>query len=236
MLSLIAKLQAVAVLSTDDRDSLLALGGNTRSIDKGRDIVREGDRPEHVHVMLDGWAARYTTLPDGTRQITAFLISGDLCNSEIAVLKKMDYNVVALTPVTAAMISRSALVELIRNRPGLAQAFWGATACDDAVLRAWVVNLGRRDAYTRIAHLACELHARTSRLGSLKGTKIDLPLTQEQLGDALGLTPVHVNRVLKRLRDEGLMQLHGGTLTIFDAERLATVAGFDPGYLHMAAA
>lgn len=233
---LIAKLGAVAALSADDRESLLVLCGTTRSVDKGRDIVRDGDKPEHVHIVLDGWAARYTTLPDGSRQITAFLIPGDLCNGEIAVLKNMDCNVVALTPVTVAMISRSALIELTRNRPELAHAFWRVAVSDEAVLRAWVVNLGRRDAYARLAHLACELHARTSRLGLLRDAEADLPLTQEQLGDALGLTPVHVNRVLKRLRDEGLMQLQGGTLTIFDAERLAAAAGFDPGYLQAEAA
>ena len=233
---LIAKLETVASLSADDRESLLVLCGNARSTDKGRDIVSEGDKLEHVYVVLDGWAARYTTLPNGSRQITAFLIPGDLCNGETVVLKKMDCNVVALTPVTVAMISRSALIELIRNRPGLAHAFWRAAVSDEAVLRAWVVNLGRRDAYARLAHLACELHARTSRLDQLRDAEADLPLTQEQLGDALGLTPVHVNRVLKRLRDEGLMQLQGGTLTIFDAERLAAAAGFDPGYLQAEAA
>lgn len=229
---LIAKLQSVAVLADDDHARLETLCEHRQIVGRGRDIVREAMKPEKIFIVLDGWAARYKTLPDGSRQFLAFLLPGDLCNGEITVLTKMDHSVIALTQVTVAVVSRDALTSLMQRQPKLAQAFWRATLVDEAVLRAWVINLGRRDAYARVAHLICELHARMSHLSFLEQTKFDLPLTQEHLGDALGLTSVHVNRVLRRLRDEGLMTLQNRMLTLLDAARLATAAGFDAGYLH----
>ncbi|MEG3168086.1 Crp/Fnr family transcriptional regulator [Sphingomonas sp. LB3N6] len=232
---LISKLEIVATLSNDDRAKLTSFCEHQQAVDRGRDIVREAGNPENVYIMLNGWAARYKTLPDGSRQFTAFLMPGDLCNGEVTVLKKMDYNVIALTPVTVAVIGRDALIAATLERPKLVQAFWRATLVDEAVLRAWLINLGRRDAYARVAHLICELHARMSNLGLLQQIEFDLPLTQEHLGDALGLTAVHVNRVLKRLRDEGLMTLQNRMLTLLDASLLAKAASFDPGYLQAVA-
>jgi CRP-like cAMP-binding protein len=229
---LIAKFQMGAMLSADDHQSLYAVCEIKQTVNRSMDVVREGDSPAHVYIVLDGWAARYKVLPDGSRQITAFLLPGDFCNGEITVFKKMDHSVVALTPLTVALASPDTLIAMIRDQPELAQAFRRAALVDEAVLRAWVVNLGRRDAYGRVAHQACELHARMSHLSLLKKDEFDLPLTQEQLGDALGLTAVHVNRILKRLRDEGLMQLQNRTLTLLDAKRLGEVAGFNPDYLH----
>jgi CRP-like cAMP-binding protein len=228
---LIAKLKTVAALSDDDQQAVEAICDKTRMIDKGRDIVREGETPEHIYYLLEGWAANYKVLPGGSRQITAFLLPGDLCDNAITVLRKMDHSVTALTPVTIVSIDRRALIRLTCERAGLAQAFWWTALMDQAVLRAWVVNVGRRDAYSRVAHQMCELHARMTALGLADDAKLNLPLTQEQLGDALGLTSVHINRVLKRLRNEGLMELHSRTLTILNTELLGAAAGFDPGYL-----
>lgn len=229
---LVTKLEKVAALSPGDREAVEAVCAHRRTFSRGKDIVREGDRPEYVFVILAGWAARYKALPDGGRQITAFLLPGDLCDAEITVLKRMDHSVVALTSVEVAAVPRTAIIELTRDRPVLAQAFWWNTLVDEAVLRVWIVNLGRRDAYARIAHQICELHARMKHIGLAKEAEFDLPLTQEQLSDALGLTSVHVNRTLKRLRDEGLMTLRNGTLRLLDAEKLGKAAGFDPNYLH----
>lgn len=233
---LLAKLEAVAALSADDRNTIETICNGARTIGHHKDIVREGEKPEHIHIMLDGWAARYKTLPDGSRQITAFLLPGDICDMGAAVLKHTDHSVVALTQVTIASITRAALIEATRERSSLAQAFWWASLVDEAVLRTWIVNLGRRDAYARIAHLLCELHARLKRVGLVQDGEFSLPLTQEQLADALGLTSVHVNRTLQRLRTEGLVELRNRTLTILDAERLGEAATFDPGYLHASAA
>ncbi|WP_197418488.1 Crp/Fnr family transcriptional regulator [Sphingomonas sp. CCH9-F2] len=233
---LLAKLEAVAALSADDRHAIETICAGTRTIGGHKDIVREGEKPEHIHIMLDGWAARYKALPDGGRQITGFLLPGDICDMGAAVLKQADHSVLALTQVTIASVTRTALIEATRERSRLAQAFWWASLVDEAVLRTWIVNLGRRDAHARIAHLLCELHARIKRVGQIQDGEFSLPLTQEQLADALGLTSVHVNRTLQRLRAEGLVALRNRTLTILDADRLGEAASFDPSYLHASAA
>jgi CRP-like cAMP-binding protein len=185
-----------------------------------------------VHLILEGWAARYKILPDGRRQFTAFLIPGDFCDLHVTILKQMDHGILALTSVTVASIPHGEMNELTESRPELTRALWWATLVDEGVLRAWLVNLGRREAYERVAHLMCEMHARMKNVGLVHGGAFELPLTQEQLADALGLTAVHVNRMLKRLRDEGLIRTGSKTLTILDADALGKASGFDPSYLH----
>lgn len=232
---LVAKLGSVAALSADDRRVLEAICTDRRTFTERKDIVREGERPEHIHVLMAGWAARYKTLPDGSRQITAFVLPGDTVDMGAAVLNYADHSVIALTPVAIAKVTRRLLMQTTRERPVLAQAFWWAGLVDEAVLRTWIVNLGRRDAYTRVAHLVCELHARLKRIGMAKEEEFGLPLTQEQLADALGLTSVHINRTLQRLRFEGVLSIRHHVLTIHDVERLRAVAGFRPNYLHQTA-
>lgn len=230
---LIAKLQRAIALSDDDRSSLLAIFSNRRYFKRGRDILREGEQPEHVHVIIAGWAAHRVTLVDGSRQTTAFLMPGDFCNGETALLKRLDHGVVALTPVTIGTARRERLIALLLDRPNVARAFWQTTLVDAAVLRSWLVNIAHRDSYRRIAHLMCELHTRLSCLGLVSGSTCVVPLTQQQLGNALGLTPVHVNRMLRRLRDEGLMEFRKRTLTLHNVAELQEVANFDSGYLHI---
>lgn len=233
MNALVTKLSRSAALGDEDRRVLEALcGGHRYAVARNRDVVREGEQSDYVHVLLEGWAARYKVFTNGTRQITAFLLPGDLCDLEATVLQHLDHSVTALTPVKVAAVPRDRLIEVTRARSTLAQAFWWATMVDAAVSRAWIVNIGRRDAYARIAHLACELHARMSAIGLATDRSIELPLTQDEIGDALGLTSVHINRSLKRLRDEGLMEVQQRTLTILDAEQLTKAAGFEPTYLH----
>jgi CRP-like cAMP-binding protein len=229
---LIAKLEKIAPLCADDRQALRELCRDVREVAAHRDIISEGDRPDHVLLVLEGWAARYKLLPNGARQITAFLIPGDFCDVHVTILREMDHGIVALTPATIAFIPPEAMEELPRHRPQLARALWWATLVDEAVLRAWIVNLGRRDAYQGVAHLICELHARMRNVGLVDDGSFRLPLTQEVLGDALGLTPVHINRVLQRLRAEGLITLRGRTLSIENPAALGKAAGFDPSYLH----
>ena len=138
--------------------------------------------------MLSGWAARYKLLPDGTRQITAFLIPGDFCDLHVTILREMDHGILALSPATIAYIPHQAMQDLPLNRPALARALWWATLVDEAVLRAWIVTIGRRDAHEGVAHLLCELHARMRNVGLVEEGAFSLPLTQEELADALGLT------------------------------------------------
>ena len=228
---LVAKLQNVTPLSHEDRQALDGLCRDVREVAARRDIIGDGERPDHVHLMLEGWAARYKILSDGGRQITAFLVPGDFCDAHVTILSEMDHGIAALTPTRIAYIPHHA-IKTVTEQPQLARALWWATLVDEAVLRAWIVNLGRRDAFQRMAHLLCELHVRMKNVGLVAEGGFDLPLTQEELADALGLTPVHTNRVVQRLRSEGLITLKGHDLVILDADRLRIAAGFNPAYLH----
>jgi CRP-like cAMP-binding protein len=229
--ALIAKLKNVSVVSEADAEALRSACRSVHSVEARRDVIRDGDKPEHVHLMVEGWAARYKVLPDGSRQIMAFLIPGDFCDIHITILGEMDHGIVALTPVKVAYVERGDM-DALAARPDLTRALWWATLVDEAVLRAWIVSLGRRDAYEATAHLFCELHQRMKNVGLVEDDQFDLPLTQEVLADALGLTPVHVNRSLKRLRRDGLIEIQQGSLAICDVQRLRKAAGFDPSYLH----
>ncbi|HEX8378982.1 MAG TPA: Crp/Fnr family transcriptional regulator [Allosphingosinicella sp.] len=230
--ALITKLESVARLTQEDRSALAALGEDPRDMGARRSIIREGEKPDHVHLMVEGWAARYKLLADGTRQITAFLIPGDFCDLHVTILGAMDHSITTLTRAKVAYIPRSKM-DLLTGLPGLVKAFWWATLVDEAVLRAWIVNVGRRDAYEAVGHLICELYVRMKNIGLADDHCFELPLTQEELGDALGLTTVHVNRVLQRLRAENLIDLRRGILTIRDYRALEEASGFNANYLHM---
>lgn len=230
---LISKLQSIGELGDDDLLLLEEVGKDIRRFAARRDIIRDGDKPDHVHLMLDGWACRYKILREGQRQITAFLVPGDFCDVHITMLPRMDHGIGALTAASVAFLSRDLMRQLI-DRPVIARALWWASLVDEGVLRAWIVNLGRRDAFERIANLICELHARLNNVGLMAAGAFELPLTQEELGDALGLTPVHVNRVLKRLHEQELMTMRRQRILIPDIDRLRSTAGFDPSYLHLA--
>lgn len=229
---LFAKIATVVDLTTEDRAAIAAVCGHPRQVPARRNIIREGDRPEHVHLILDGWAARYKILPDGARQITAFLIPGDFCDLHAALLGEMDHSITTLTPASVVYISRADL-EALSERPRIARAFWWSTLVDEAVLRAWIVNIGRRDAQQAIGHLICELYVRMRNVGLTEEHSFELPLTQEEIADALGLTPVHVNRVLQRMRTEGTISLKRGALTIHDPRALEKASGFSANYLHI---
>ena len=230
---LVARLEVVADLSEADKALVARLYADVRTVPAKRDIISEGDRPDHVHLIAEGWAARYKTLPNGSRQIVALLIPGDFCDLHTAILGQMDHGIVALTKCRIAYIPGAQLDALTSNHNGLTRALWWTTLVDEAILRSWVVNAGRRDAYQRIAHLLCEMHLRMKMIGLVTDDRFELPLTQEELADSTALTPVHTNRTLQRLRREGLIELHGGVLTVLDVSALREAAGFDPSYLHI---
>ena len=231
---LIAKLATVADLSDMDVEKLIELcDDDVRLVRAKQDILAEGERPDHVHVILEGWAARYKALSDGSRQIVAFLIPGDFCDLHAAVLGHMDHGIVALTRCRVAYIPSAELDALTAHQNGLTKAIWWATLVDEGVLREWILNVGRRDAFERIAHLLCELQARMQMVGLVEEDRFALPLTQEQLADATGLTAVHVNRTLQRLRKRNLIEIGSGVLTIPDVGALREAAGFNGNYLHI---
>lgn len=215
-----------------DRELLLSVCDDVRSFGARRDIIREGERPDHVHMMIEGWSCRYKVLPDGARQITAFLIPGDFCDTHVTLFDQMDHSIGSLSDSKVAFVPRAKMLE-IADRPRIARALWWASLVDEAILRAWIVNLGRRDGFERVGHLICEMRARLRSVGLVDGADFALPLTQEELSDAVGLTPVHTNRVLKRLRDDGLMTFRRQQITILDVGKLERLVEFDPNYLHL---
>jgi CRP-like cAMP-binding protein len=227
----IDKLSARAPLSAEDVKLLEAACGKPHDVPAHHDLVREGDKPGAIFVILAGWACRYKMLPEGTRQITAFLMPGDCCDLHASVLDQMEHTIAMLTPGRVAMISSARMEELILRRPALTRAFWWTQLVDEDTLRAWMVSMGRRNSLQRVAHLM-ELYVRAHNIGLANGDRFELPLTQVVLGDALGLTAVHVNRVLRKLRVSGVMELAAGSLIISDISKLAYVAGFDDNYLH----
>ncbi|MDZ7281320.1 Crp/Fnr family transcriptional regulator [Sphingomonas sanguinis] len=234
--ALIHKMDAISDLRADDVVRLRQLCLNVTRTTRFCDIISQGDRPLAVHLIIDGWAARYTILPDGQRQITAFLMPGDFCDLHIPILREMDHGIMALTKCAYACVDLDSLQDLTTDNPGLAVALSRLTLIDEAILRQWIVNVGRRDAGQAIAHLFCELKARADMAGISHGPSMPLPLTQEVLADATGITPVHANRTIQALRHQGMIRLESGRLTILDRDRLQQLGGFDASYLHLKAA
>ena len=199
----------------------------------GEDILTEGDHMPDCHVVLTGLACRYKMLPDGERQIMAFLVPGDLCDAEIFILKEMDHSVAALTPTTTALISGDTMKQLLREPGCMAEALWWGTLTDLGVLRERIVDHGRRDARERIAHLLYEMLIRYRMVGLSFNDTFEFPITQTDLADATGMTSVHVNRVLQGLRTDKLINWRGDTLTVLDPPGLKKLAGFNANYLHL---
>jgi CRP-like cAMP-binding protein len=197
------------------------------------DIIREGDHSADIHVVLSGIACRYKMLENGSRQIMAFLVPGDPCDSEIFILDEMDHSIGTLTPSVVASVSGSRMKELLLNRPSIALAFWWNTLQDEGVLRERIIDEGRRDAYARIGFLIYEIFVRMRAFGEIDDQKFEFPVTQIDLADATGLTPVHVNRMLKRLREENLIAIDGKTWTVLDPAGLRKAAQYEASYLHL---
>ena len=230
---LIAKLESIWALSGEEKYTVLSLPLTLRDYDSDQDIVTEGDRPRECCLVLKGLVCGYKLTDEGRRQIVSFFVPGDLPDLQSLFLHRMDHNIAAITPVTAAFIPHDALHAVIRTEPGLAAAFWRDTLIDGAIFREWIVSLGRRDAYTRIAHLICELHVRLRAVGLAEEEGYQMPLTQADLGDALGISTVHVNRGLQALRRDGLIASKGRFITVPDWQALRKAGEFEREYLHM---
>ena len=230
----IMKMEQFTRFSDEQRGRLHALVHDRQeTFAARRDILSEGQHVDECHVILSGLAARYKILPDGGRQILAFLIPGDLCDAEIFILERMDHSVAALTETVCATISARLMKDMLREVSCLAEALWWGTMTDLAVLRERVVDHGRRDARDRIAHLLYEMLVRYRMIGAARDDSFPFPVTQDELADATGLTPVHVNRMLQQLREEGLIELRQKMLKVLDPAGLKKVAGFEADYLHL---
>jgi len=230
---LVRKLESQIVLSDAEKDALQSLSGTVKTLEADQDIVREGERPSTCCLVLDGFVHRYKMTETGKRQILSFHISGDIPDLQSLHLEVMDHSLGTLARSTLAFLPHDTVRDLIRRCPRIGDAFWRETLIDAAVFREWMLGLGRREAYGRMAHLLCELYVRLKAVGLANGHGYEMPLTQAELGDALGLSTVHVNRTLQDLRGEGLITLQGGSVAVLDWEGLRKAGEFDPTYLHL---
>jgi CRP-like cAMP-binding protein len=221
-----------SLLSDQDRNALAALPCTRKIYNKDSYLVQEGDRPTECALLLKGFAYRQKLLHDGSRQIISIHIPGEFVDLQNSLLGLADHNVQSLSRCEVASVPIVALLDLVRHSPAIARAMWLDTLIDSSIFREWVVNVGRRDARTRIAHLLCELALRLDASGADAGPTYFFPLTQDQLADATGLTPVHTNRTLQTLRRDGLIALSSNALTVLDWERLREAGDFNERYLH----
>jgi CRP-like cAMP-binding protein len=229
---LIRRLESITKLSQRERDALLHLPLAIREMAADQDIVREGDRPSESCLILSGMAIRYKMTEGGKRQIMSFHIAGEIPDLQSLHLRTMDHTLSTLTPCKLASIAHRSLHTLFEEHPRLSGVFWRETLIDAAIFREWVVNVGRRQAPARMAHLLCELFLRHKAVGLVTDHVFEFPITQTELADAMGLSTVHVNRTLQELRAQELISNPDHQLTILDWEGLKQAGEFDPTYLH----
>jgi CRP-like cAMP-binding protein len=226
------KLAQVGPLSRDERAAVLALPVTVKDFGADADVVREGDIPTDCAILLEGFACRYKLLASGRRQILSFHLPGDIPDLQSLHLKIMDHGLATLLPSKVALIRHERVRELIARFPRIGSTFWRDTLVDAAVFREWIVVVGSRPAVGRTAHLLCELYHRFRVAGLTVDNSFQLSLTQRELGDALGLSLVQVNRSIQKLKREGLIRIRDGLVTIVNWGGLQRRAEFDPTYLH----
>jgi CRP-like cAMP-binding protein len=230
---LVRKLERYVHLSEADRLCLTDSLGPERVVAARTDIIHEGDDPRAVNVIVEGWACRYRQFANGRRQIVSLLLPGDPCDPHVFLLDEMDHTIGAITPVVLSQIPGAALQAATARSPRLDLAFHREALATASIQREWTVSLGSRTGIERLAHLFCELHARLAAVGLADGNTCPMPITQNDLGDAMGQTSVHINRTLQELRGMGLITLRGRRLTIHNPGALARLAHFDSAYLHL---
>jgi CRP-like cAMP-binding protein len=230
---LIQKLDSVFDLTEDDHRALQKLPMQAAALKADQDIVREGDRPSRCCLILSGFTATYKVSGGGKRQIMTFGIAGDIPDLHSLHLPVLDSSVRTLTTCHVGFITHEDLHGLCARHPRIAAAFWRETLIEGAIFREWLLNIGRREAYTRIAHFFCEMLVRLGAIGLTEDHTCNLPITQAEVGEALGLTAVHVNRVVQQMRAESLIETKGTRLTIPDWDRLKEVGEFTSRYLQL---
>jgi CRP-like cAMP-binding protein len=231
---LIQKLGQHVELDAADRAAILALPVSVKTLERHQFIVREGEQATHSCVMLSGFSVRTKDVESGARQIVSIHMKGDLVDLQNSLLDIADHGVEMLTTSNLALIPRDEIVRIAFARPAVGRAMWIDTLIDAAIFREWIANIGVRDARTRIAHLLCEFAVRMNKAGLADGDKYELPMSQEQLGEATGLTSVHINRTIRGLEGDGLIERSSArSIRIGDWKRLAEVGDFDNSYLHL---
>lgn len=228
---LLRKLRARDEVSPAEEDLLRGLVAEAKDYPADRTIIREGEELSRSALLVDGFVARYKDFRDGRRQISALHIPGDYIDLHGFTLKRLDHSLLSLSPCTIAYAPHQRIREITEREPHLTRLLWLSTTMDAAIHREWEVSLGRRNALSRTAHLLCELAARLQVVGLADDSGYDFPLTQAELAECLGLTPVHVNRVLRELREAGLVTIRGKRVNILDMAGLIQAGEFDDTYL-----
>lgn len=230
----VRRLNVLRPLSAEGRTSLeTALLEGLQRAASGEDLMTEGDPVDSVRIVLSGWLCRYKTLEDGRRQIVNFIFPGETFDVYAFLLSTIDHSITTMTPVVYAEIKRTRFENLLAGDRSLAEAFWCESLINSAIQREWAINLGRRVALERVAHLFCEIFERLRPVGMIDGNSCVMPVTQMDLADATGLSVVHLNRTLQELRGSGLIVLRGRALTIPDLDALKHTALYSPSYLQL---
>lgn len=232
---MIRKLGGSANLSKADERAIAGLPMTTRTMEPYQSIVHEGDPSTHCCIVLQGWTCCFQSLAEGRRQILSFHVPGDLPDLQSLHLPGPDFGMAAVTRAVVAFIPHANLISLADASKEISISLWRQALVAAAIHRAWMTSIGRRDARQRLAHLFCELYLRLKAVGLVEGATISMPIRQPDLADALGLTSVHVNRTLKAMRTEGLVNLHMRKLTIQNWTGLSAAAEFNPHYLRLEA-
>jgi CRP-like cAMP-binding protein len=230
---LIAKLNAYMRTSTGSEDAINEMASRRiMTLDRGQDIISEGDEPRTVNLLISGWACRYKMMEDGRRQILAFFIPGDLADLHVYILKAIDHSIAAITPIKYARLAPKEFEEISDGHPRLLRALWWESLVTDSIQREWLVSVGQRDALESVAHLVCELFVRLKTVDLVDGNQCDFPLTQIDIADALGMTQPHVSRTITELNKTGIVTVKRGKLEVRNLPKLQKLAAFNPNYLH----
>ena len=229
----LSKLRARDDISAEEEQAIRSAVRELRDYPADFTFISRGHELKSSTLLLDGLACRYKDMEDGQRQIIELHVPGDFVDLHSFTLKYLDHFVMTLTPCRVAVVPHERLRTITQKHPHLTRVYWFETNLDAAIHREWTVSLGRRSAAQRMANLFCELHLRLGIVGLTDGNCYDLPITQSELAECLGLTVVHVNRTLKELRELGLMEFRAGRVELRDIEALRSLAGFDPLYLYL---
>lgn len=232
---MIRKLTSIFRLDEEEERALRNIPLQITAVPDDQDIVRLGDRPSRACLLVEGYTCVYKTTSEGKRQIMGVHVPGDIPDLQSLHLKVMDVSIAALCPCTVGYIRHSDLRRICEQYMRIGNALWRETLVDASIFREWLLNVGRREAHTRMAHLLCEFLTRLRAVGLADDDTFDLPVTQIDLADAVGISTVHANRVMQALRAEGLIRTRGTRVTVPDPEKLKAVGDFDPLYLHLAA-
>ncbi len=229
----VERLASRSVLTDSEVSALLGLNGHIKDVPAHIDFVRLGEPVDHSSLVVEGLAGRFGQNSDGVRQITCLHIPGDMADLPSVVSPKSGWGLSALTTTTILRVPHADLRRVAAKHPGIAEAFWRDCVADGSIFSEWVVNVGRRDAVSRVAHVFCEMAVRCEQAGQGDRRSFPLPITQVDLADATGMTGVHVNRTLRELRTRSIVELRAGTVIVHDWDELVRTGDFDAGFMLM---